>query len=841
MGERLTLLRHPTNLLAKTWRADGTIGDYDDAKFYTLEEVEVSGLVELSALLVKLEREPRVCLIRGRYVGDDLARQRDPEFKPGRVRRTLDYFDDQPLHTVLVDVDKFESTLFDANAQPELAVEEFIHSQLPAEFRVAGYHWQMSNSAGHPSKGSELRAHLWFWLAEPYTSAQLAAWAKATAFKGDPSLLRRVQVHYTAGPVFEQGQVDPFERRHGLVDGLLGDEVPLDVGTVALAAVEGGGRATRMLQGLQADTVAQALDAAGLVRSLRGDGGLNVVCPFVDEHGSGEGAESSTIYYPANTGGYAKSNFKCLHAACVGRTRGLFLARLGVDEVRDEFEVLAAPAEPGQDSTPAVRRKGVPEAQHLTTDQANAGRIVSKFGKHLIVMAGQWFAWSGTRWEKDDGEVYRYACTLSKIIHAEADGWAAKKGASAEETEKYPAIAEALRKWAQKSEMKNAIEAAVGLAKKMMAVSDDALDSSPWLLNCLNGTVDLRTGAIKAHDPADYITKLVPLAYDPTARSAAWETVVARVTLEEGVSTRPLARFLQRWFGYCATGSTREQCFVVHYGNGSNGKSTILDTVAQVMGDYAATAAPGLLVGRKTDEHPTGVADIFGRRMVTAHETGEGGALKEEVVKQLTGGDKVKARFMRGDFFEFDPTHKLQLLTNHKPQIRGQDNGIWRRVLLMPYMARFAVVEEVVAGRAHYVKDTRIAERLRDEVQGVLTWIVEGAKAWASEGLQPPDVVLAASKDYQTEQDRIGQFVSECCELDPQACEPLSDDMGGLYPAYRGWCNEGGWIPMSKLRFAQELERCVPNFAKKATRSGSRGERRREVLQIHGLRLLASH
>ena len=484
-----------------------------------------------------------------------------------------------------------------------------------------------------------------------------------------------------------------------------------------------------------------------------------------------------------------------------------------------------------------LRRKGVPQAQHLTTDQANAGRIVRTFGKHLIVMAGQWFAWSGKRWERDDSEVYRCGCMLSKLIHEEADAWRNKKTADEEEMKINLAVAEALKKWASRSEMKASIEAALGLAKKLLAVPDDALDRDPWLLNCLNGTVDLRTGTIKAHDPADYITKLVPLAYDPNARSSAWETVVARVTLEEGITTRPLARFLQRWFGYCATGSTREQCFVVHYGQGSNGKSTILDTVAEVLGDYAATAAPGLLVGGGKDRHPTEVADIFGRRMVTAHETGEGGALKEDVVKQLTGGDKVKARFMRADFFEFDPTHKLQLLTNHKPQIRGQDNGIWRRVLLMPYMARFAVVEEVVAGRAHYVRDTGIAERLKAELQGVLTWIVEGAKAWAQEGLQPPDAVLAASRDYQTEQDRVGQFLAECCEMDPTAREPLAGGFGdGVYGAYKAWTAENGIYALSKLKFADELKRAIPSGQ---VVEGREPQTRRKVRWVVGVRLLA--
>lgn len=837
VADTLSVLSHSHSLLAKTWRADGTMSAYGDAKFFILEERKVAGLVQLSELLTTIESRPRSCVIRGRYVGEALARERDPDFQHGKVRRALDYFDDQPLHTVLIDVDKFEPLCTDALADPEGAVNEFVMTMLPDEFKAAGYHWQLSNSAGHPTKGTELRAHLWFWLATPMTSAQLKAWAKATGLKADLALFNPVQVHYTALPVFEDGQVDPYTVRSGLAPGLFGDEVELvvDEALLAQAVSSTGGRGARLREVAAEDPIAQALYDQGLVKSQRREGGLNIECPFAAEHTS-ESGESSTVYYPPNTGGYAVGHFKCLHATCVGRTRGMFLARLGVDEVLSEFEDLG-PAPASGDAAP-VQRKGIPEAQHMTTDQANAGRIVGKFGKRLIVVAGQWYAWTGMRWEKDDGEVYRYACRLSKMIHAEADEWRAKKTKDEDEAKLNLAVADALKKWAAKSEMKSAIEAAVGLAKKMLAVGEDQIDRDPWLLNCTNGTVDLRTGAIKPHDPLDFITKLVPLAYDPAVRSQAWETVVARVTLEEGMSTRPLAKFLQRWFGYCATGSTREQAFVVHYGQGSNGKSTILDTVAEVLGDYAATGAPGLLVGNGRDRHPTEIADLFGRRMVTAHETGEGGHLKEDTVKQLTGSDKVKARFMRADFFEFDPTHKLQLLTNHKPIIKGQDNGIWRRVLLMPYLARFASAEEVTAGRAHFVKDTRIAERLKAEIQGVLTWVVEGARVWFQDGLQPPDAVLAASRDYQAEQDRIGQFVKECCEVGTEFEAPLAGDFGGLYDAYRGWCGEGGFHALSKMRFAQEVERAVTGVQKVTKKQSQGGGRRRDIVVFKGLRLL---
>lgn len=578
------------------------------------------------------------------------------------------------------------------------------------------------------------------------------------------------------------------------------------------------------------DDVVDYLEQEDWVRDWGPDGKVYVTCPWKDGHSSDSGPTEST-WFPAGVGGFAQGHYKCLHASCAHRTDEAFLDAVGY--TADQFEEVVPTLED------RARRKGVPEAHHMTTDQANAGRIVATFGKQLVVVAGQWYAWTGMRWEQDDGEVYRCGCKLSKLIHAEADAWRAKKGATSEESEKNQNIADTLVKWAARSEMKASIEAALGLAKKLLSVDESQINRSPWLLNCVNGTVDLRTGQLKPHDPDDYITKLVPVAYDPLSRSETWEAVMAKVTLETGMSTRPLARFLQRWFGYCATGSTREQAFVVHYGEGSNGKSTILDTVAEVLGDYAATAAPGLLVGNGKDRHPTEVADLFGRRMVTAHETGEGGHLKEDVVKQLTGSDKVKARFMRADFFEFDPTHKLQLLTNHKPIIKGQDNGIWRRVLLMPYLARFASAEEVTAGRAHYIKDTGTAERLRDERAGVLRWIVEGARAWTQDGLQPPDAVLAASKDYQGEQDRIRQFLDDCCLIADGERTALSNGgvgmYGGLYETYKSWCTDGGMFALSKHKFADELKRAIPGLEIK---EGRESETRRKVRWVMRVQLL---
>lgn len=416
---------------------------------------------------------------------------------------------------------------------------------------------------------------------------------------------------------------------------------------------------------------------------------------------------------------------------------------------------------------------------------------------------------------------------------------------------------EALRAWAAQCEMKPRIDAALALWKSLSKVDIGIFDANPWLLNCNNGTVDLRTGALGPHRSDNYITKLIDLDYVPGAVSELWEErVLARVMGEEGKEKgeRVLCQFLKRWFGYCATGSVREQCFAVHWGDGSNGKSTIMGTVARVLGagkdGYAATAAPGLMTDRRGDgdgRHPAEIADLKGRRMVTAHESGEGAVLREAFIKHASGGDKLKARHMHGDWFEFVPTHKLQLVTNHKPQIKGQDTGIWRRVVLIPYVVTFGTPEDVTEGRAQHAKDKTVEAQLeaRAESEAVLAWVIEGAREWYERGLCPPAAVLEASATYRGENDRVRQFVEERCEVSNGYHEPLTDGSGtlslrgGLYPDYTSWAKESGTLPLSKQRFLTELQRVVPRLQTTESVTGrAEGRSRRKITLVHGLRLL---
>jgi putative DNA primase/helicase len=482
----------------------------------------------------------------------------------------------------------------------------------------------------------------------------------------------------------------------------------------------------------------------------------------------------------------------------------------------------------------------IPKAQHPCSDQANAERLQKRYGERLIACAGTFHTWDEKRWNVDDGLAQRFACELSKMIRGEIATMQTRiaeaqraipevemraylehprinpldKTETGREFIQLKQVLEALEKWSRNCEMKATQDAALGLLKKLLAVDAKQLDFDQWLLNCENGTLDLRTGELREHRASDFITKLAPVRFDPTAKAPRFQAFL----LEIFADNQSLIEFIQRWFGYCATGITHEHCLVIHWGAGSNGKSTLINSVVSVLGDYATTAPTGLLTAKNSDSrHPAEIAKLQGKRLVTASESEDGAKLREAFVKEITGGDTLTARRMYGDWFDFLPTHKLQLLTNHKPQIRGSDHGIWRRLRLVPYAVKFGSAAEVSAGEVACLKEPTLGEALENEKAGILNWIIEGARRWHAEGLQAPGVVLEASREYRGEQDRLGEFIRDCCRLDRQRRQPLP----ALYGAYKDWCREAGIeYPVTRQRFVDELEQRVPGFERPKKSNG---------------------
>ncbi|MER3439246.1 MAG: hypothetical protein C4346_17575, partial [Chloroflexota bacterium] len=432
----------------------------------------------------------------------------------------------------------------------------------------------------------------------------------------------------------------------------------------------------------------------------------------------------------------------------------------------------ATPAAPAALASDRVRD----ELPHLT-DLGNAQRFIARYG-HVVRYCypwGRWLVWDGRRWAIDTaGIVEQWAKATVRALYAEAADLPD------------PDQRKALLKHAMRSEAAERIRCCLFLARSDVPVQPRELDTNPWLLNVRNGTIDLRTGTLLPHRPEDMITKLIPIAYDPTAPCPRWLRFLDEITN----NNTTLVRFLQRAVGMSLTGIVSDHVLFMPYGTGRNGKSTFLMTLLHLFGEYGAKAAPELLLAKSSDRHPTELADLFGKRFVVAIETAEHRRLAEVMVKELTGGDMVKARRMREDFWEFWPTHHLWLATNHKPVVRGTDIGIWSRIKLIPFTVCFEGREE---------KDLR--ERLCAELPGILRWAVEGCLEWQRVGLGVPDEVRSATEEYRAEQDVLAAFFQDRCVLGPQ----MRVAARALYHAYLAWCEENGEKAESQTAFGIRL------------------------------------
>jgi putative DNA primase/helicase len=423
-------------------------------------------------------------------------------------------------------------------------------------------------------------------------------------------------------------------------------------------------------------------------------------------------------------------------------------------------------------------RGGVPFRDFKRTDLGNSERFNQRHGADVLYCyaLGAWLVFNGARWERDDGgKVHRLAKATVRGIYQEAS--------DAEDEQERKALAQ----HATRSEAEARIRAMLELAKSEEPVSTEELDARPWFLNVQNGTIDLRTGILHPHRREDLLTKLAPVHYDPDAKAPTWTAFLERIQPDE-----EMRAFLQRAVGYSATGETSEQCLFINHGGGANGKSTAQETIAAALGDYTMRAPTDMLLAKRAGGIPNDVARLKGARFVAASETEEGRRLAESTVKDLTGGDTITARFMRGEWFDFTPTHKLWLSTNHKPEIRGTDAAIWRRIRLIPWTVTIPPEEQ----------DKGLLAKLREELPGILAWIVQGCLEWRREGLRPPDEVRRATGKYRAEMDVLAAFIDEECIV----AEHASATAKALYSAYREWCEENGERPESQRRFGGRLK-----------------------------------
>jgi putative DNA primase/helicase len=422
------------------------------------------------------------------------------------------------------------------------------------------------------------------------------------------------------------------------------------------------------------------------------------------------------------------------------------------------------------------------------TDLGNARRFANQHRKSARYCTPwkAWFVWDGARWKRDEsGKVRRLGRKVVRSIAAEA---------AAEEND---AKRKAILAWALSTESRKHFEAMVSLAESEegIAVAPEEWDQDPWLLNCLNGTIDLRTGELKPHRKEDLITKVCPVEYDPDAKAPRWEQFMREIFAGD----EDLIAYMTRVAGMSLAAVDFVQELYILYGEGSNGKNVYLDTIQRILGDYADQAEPSLLLSSKNESHPTGVADLHGKRFISASETDDGRKLAVALVKRLTGDGVLKARRMRENFFTFKRTFKLLLATNYKPEIPDTGNAIWRRVRLIPFLVKFVKKGQATSPPMVMPEDDTLKLSLSEEAPGILALLVRGCLEWQRDGMNPPAAVLAATDEYRKESDTFATFIADECVLDSALADwadprssPFKAKADRLYDRYQAWFKSSG-------------------------------------------------
>jgi putative DNA primase/helicase len=381
---------------------------------------------------------------------------------------------------------------------------------------------------------------------------------------------------------------------------------------------------------------------------------------------------------------------------------------------------------------------------------------------------GCWMSWDGCRWRED--------CTLDVFDRVRAICREASAECGNDE----------------KTGIRLASKLTVAAVERLIqsdrrhAATAGQWDADPWLLNTTAGTVDLRTGEMQEHRRENYITNLT--ATGPGGDCPLWLRFLDRITAGD----EELQSFLQRMIGYCLTGSTKEHALFFMYGTGANGKSVFLSTVAGLLGDYAKTAPVSIFTVSNTEQHPTDLAGLRGARFVTAIETEDGRWWAEARIKSLTGGDRITARFMRQDFFEYIPQFKLIVAGNHKPGLRNVDEAIRRRLHLIPFTVTIAEHEQ----------DPDLGTKLKAECPGILQWAIEGCVRWNQEGLNPPPAVRHATEGYLAAEDVVGRWLEERCIRGTEYWTAGAV----LFADFQSWCEHAGERAGTQKRFSQVLE-----------------------------------
>ncbi|PEN09691.1 phage/plasmid primase, P4 family [Bacillus pseudomycoides] len=411
-----------------------------------------------------------------------------------------------------------------------------------------------------------------------------------------------------------------------------------------------------------------------------------------------------------------------------------------------------------------------PKRKFKLTELGNAERIAYEYG-HVIKFVGDigWYIWDGKRWRVDTKkEIERITAKVLRSLSKSDD--------------------ESEAKWARMCERRNVRMNSIKDLMPLVPGERAEFDKHKYLLNVENGIVDLKTGKLQQHDRELGLTKITNIEFDENAKCPEWMNFLDQIFQGD----KELAEYMQRLIGYSLTGEITEQIMVFLIGGGSNGKSTFINIIKDIMGDYGRQAKSDTFIKKKETGANNDIARLVGSRFVSAIESEDGEQLSEAFVKQITGGEPVLARFLRQEFFEFIPEFKVFFTTNHKPVIKGVDEGIWRRIRLIPFNLQLPKEK----------RDKKLPEKLSLEMPGILNWAIEGCLKWQQSGLNDPTIVMKATGDYKEEMDILGPFMFECCFKR----EDVQIEAKELYEVYANWCFRNGEHQLKNRAFYRILE-----------------------------------
>ncbi|ARK23587.1 DNA primase [Sporosarcina sp. P37] len=415
-----------------------------------------------------------------------------------------------------------------------------------------------------------------------------------------------------------------------------------------------------------------------------------------------------------------------------------------------------------------------PKKKFRLTELGNAERIAYEYG-HTIKYVGDmgWLIWDGKRWRFDNKkEIERITAKVLRGLYKSDD--------------------EMESKWARMCERRNIRMNSIKDLMPLVPGEREEFDRHKYLLNIENGVIDLQTGNLKPHDRELKLTQIANVEFDENAKCPVWMKFIDQIFQGD----KDLIEYMQRLAGYSLTGDISEQGMYFLVGGGSNGKSTFVNTIKKIMGDYGSQTNSETFIKRKNDGANNDIARLANARFVSAVESEEGEKLQESLVKTITGGEPITARFLRQEYFEFIPEFKVFFTTNHKPVIGGLDDGIWRRVKIIPFTLNLKPHE----------RDKKLEEKLSLEIPGIFNWILEGCLKWQKSGLQEPKIVRDATGAYKDDMDILAPFLDEICYTKEPKNEAIMIEAKELYGVYNNWCFKAGERTVGNRTFYRMLE-----------------------------------